>query len=414
MFRLRLPFAALPALCVLAAGCGPGNDAPIPGAATGPTWEPNERPVERPRPFEPTGPEWAVPVPPARGVVPVGEWEPAADPADDPGAAALDRANRLKYAGRHERARPLFEEALRVDPTSARAAYHAACNAVLAGDLPAARVLWDRATDLGLSDYPDAMRDDELGALRADPDFPDRLREIRERYLEDAAEQVGTAYFVTPADVDATPLPGDAGPPVIFLLHGYGDSNESYLDEAVAWARLGWVAVAAPGSVPTGGGRFVWPKGNEADDADRDPEDDAAYETVDGQLRVILADARLSAAADTGRAYLLGFSQGANYAVELTSRRPGTWAGAVGLSPGGEPSGVYWEPDDLDRNSPRPVAMFYGTEEDRTDMLSMWSEGLRAAGWPVRAGEFAGGHQFPPAWRDGLRGEVAAFLLGQR
>jgi predicted esterase len=45
---------------------------------------------------------------------------------------------------------------------------------------------------------------------------------------------------------------------LIFLLHGYGDSHESYFDEAEEWARLGFVAVAVPGSLPARPGAFIW------------------------------------------------------------------------------------------------------------------------------------------------------------
>ena len=64
------------------------------------------------------------------------------------------------------------------------------------------------------------------------------------------------------------------------------------------------------------------------------------------------------------------------------------------------------------------MALFCGTDEDGGDMLATWSAACRAAGWPVRAARFPGGHHFPPDWDapggDSVsrRASVAAFLLG--
>ena len=417
-----VPFAAVLlglAAWTLASGCGPGNDAPIPGASRGPQREDDGRAEPVAAAFSPDGPAWAVPVPPAKAPVHVSDYEPLADD-DGPGDDALRRADRLKSAGRYADARAAYEEALAADPDLARAAYQLACNEALAGDPAAARAAFDRAMAIGFTEYPVARSDDELGVLRTAPDFPDRLRELRRRYLDAAAGEVGTPFFVAPADVNARPLDGDEGPPVILLLHGYGDSHENYLGEAVGWAELGWAAVAVPGSVPAGGGSFVWPKGDEIYEAAGGGEngngEDAAYATVDRQLRVILADPGLNAVADARRAFLLGFSQGANYAAELTSRHPGTYAGAVALSPGGLPEGVYRTPN-LAPSAPRPVAIFYGDREDGAEMLAMWSAACRSAGWPVLADRFPGGHQFPSDWRGdetgagSRRAGTAAFLL---
>ena len=403
------------AILSLGAGCGPGNSAPIPGAATGPEagFDGNGSDADG---FAAEGPAWDVPIPPAKPPVSFRDYEPLDDAAPSPGQAALGEADDLKAAGRYDDARQMYDAALAADPTLARAAYQLACNEALAGNLGPAREAFRRAMTLGYADYPIARTDGELGALRTDADFPDRLRTIRRRYLERAAENVGTPFYITPADLTggdpAEESPDSAGaavgakPPVMLLLHGYGDTHESYAPEALAWAELGWAAVAVPGSIPTGGaGGFVWPTDGEN-----------AYDAVDRQLRALLNDPGLNAVADTSRVFLLGFSQGANQAVMQTVRDPARYAGAVGLSPGGLPRAMYREPR-LDPSAPRPIAMFYGTEEDRRDMLTMWGDACRSAGWPGLFGEFPGAHHFPRDWQGdenepGRRARVAAFLSG--
>ena len=417
--RAFVLLSATGALLSLGAGCGPGNSAPIPGAATGPDAGPDaDFRADGPdgSGFAAEGPAWDVPIPAAKPPVSFREYEPADDAAPSPGQAALDEADALKAAGRHDDARATYEAALTADPTLARAAYQLACNEALAGNPAAARGAFRRAMTLGYADYPIARTDGELGALRADADFPDRLRTIRRRYLERAAENVGTPFYITPADLaggdpaeespDAAGAANGAKPPVMLLLHGYGDTHESYAPEALAWAELGWAAVAVPGSIPTGGaGGFIWPT-----------DGDSAYDAVDRQLRALLNDPGLNAVADTSRVDLLGFSQGANQAVMQTVRDPARYAGAVGLSPGGLPREMYRAPR-LDPSAPRPIAMFYGTEEDRRDMLTMWGDACRGAGWPGLFGEFPGAHHFPRDWggdgeNGGRRTKVAAFLSG--
>ncbi|NNJ27862.1 alpha/beta hydrolase [Alienimonas chondri] len=368
-------------------------------------------------PFDPYSSAWDVPVPQAKAPVALANYEPAAADESSPGQEMLDRADLMKAAGQYDVARGAYEVALERDPDFAQAAYQLACNEALARNEEAARAAFERAMELGYADYVVARTDYELGTLRTAPDFPDHLKEIRRRYLKEAAAKVGTPFYIVPADVQADSeadpeqanaeqagVPNAGGgerPPVMLLLHGYGDSHESYAPEATAWAKRGWAAVCVPGSLPTAEGGFTWPTS-----------DETGYDTVDRQLRAILKDPGLSAVADTSKVYLLGFSQGANHAVMQTVLHPDRYAGAVGLSPGGRPGAIYNDPE-LNAAAPRPIALFYGTEEERGELLTRWSDALTAADWPALCEEFPGAHHFPRDWQDERRARVAAFLLGE-
>ncbi|QDT15193.1 hypothetical protein [Alienimonas californiensis] len=367
-------------------------------------------------PFDPHAAAWAVPVPAAKSPVSLRNYQWIDEGAASPGQTMLERADTLKASGRYDLARTAYELALKQDPAFAQAAYQLACNEALAGNADAARTAFERAVELGYADYPIARADAELGALREEAAFPDRLREIRRRYLKQAARRVGTPFYLTAADLPEAERPGSgpaphagggAKPPVILILHGTGDSHESYAREAMGWAELGWAAVAVPGSLPTANGGFLWP----ADEA-------TAYAAVDRQLRAILKDPGLGTVADVSRVVLMGFSQGANHAAALTARHPDVYAGAVALSPAGRPTGAY-DPATLnggaglDAGRPRPVAMFLGDEEGGEALLARWTAAAQSAGWPVWAEEFPGDRHFPRDWHAERRAKVAAFLLGE-
>jgi len=101
---------------------------------------------------------------------------------------------------------------------------------------------FQQAFDAGFADYPYCYQDHDMGAVREAPGFPDKLRTIRQRYLESRDAMIGTpVVFDAIDDQDES-----ASRPIILLLHGYGDTHESYLDEAGAWASLGFLAVAMP------------------------------------------------------------------------------------------------------------------------------------------------------------------------
>ncbi|MFH5806451.1 alpha/beta hydrolase [Alienimonas sp. DA493] len=389
------------AAALLVAGLGAGCDSkPAPADPAG--GDPTEPAAEAA--FDPHDSAWATPVPPAKPPVPLRAYRRADDGAESPGQDMLERADTLKASGQYDLARTAYELALKQDPEFAQAAYQLACNEALAGNEAAARAAFARALELGYADYPIARADAELGPLREDADFPDRLREIRRRYLKQSAARVGTPFYVTPADLPdgtAENAGGGAKPPVILILHGAGDSHESFAREATAWAELGWAAVVVPGSLPTANGGFLWP----SDEA-------TGYAAVDRQLRAILKDPGLNAVADTSRAALMGFTQGANHAAALAALHPDRYAGAVALSPGGRPAGVY-DPADLDPSRSRPIAMFYGDEEGGEPLLARWTAACQAAGWPVIAEEFPGGRHFPRDWHEERRTKVAAFLLGE-
>ncbi len=298
-------------------------------------------------------------------------------------------ADRFKAAGQHDKAAEDYEAALRLDPELAFAAYQAACNFELAGEHQKAVAQFQKAVELGFDAFPTALEDAELGKIRSLPDFKKQLLLIRERYLASGSEIVGQPYAVRPAGRRP-----DSGWPTILLLHGYGDSNLNYQALCEEWGDLGFVAIAMPGSLPAGDGRYVW--------------SDESTDQTHADLRAALASPLLDGVIDRQRVYLLGFSQGALHAMLLTANYPDQFAGVVGLSPGGSLSDRLAEPT-IKKGRPSKCFFIHGDQEPHAPYVKIWYTACQKAGWKFGSATHPGGHQFPENW-DTLRLEVAKFL----
>ena len=150
----------------------------------------------------------------------------------------VDMADQLKAFEEFSEAESYYQSAMQADPTWAYPPYQLACNYELWNRHEQATPQFARAMELGFDDFPTALTDDELGRIREGASFTASLHEIRERYIASADTRVGVPIAVRPhGDMPVN------GWPVMLLLHGYGDSNVSYLDNAEQWAELGFVAV---------------------------------------------------------------------------------------------------------------------------------------------------------------------------
>ncbi len=373
----------------------PPQDEPPPAASDLPEFVLTTQPSG----FFPEGPDWELPdVTPRPAItmtdaVPLAEeWRAAQqDRSTDAAAArqAMALADRLKAQQQFEDAEQLYRQALELDPTLAHAAYQLACDLALANRPDEARQAWADAIERGFWDYPFCAADEELGVLRTDAEFPDQLRTIFDRYAERAADGSlsGVPVVATPAGTAP-----EGGWPVVMLLHGYGDSNLSYLDEAAAWTELGFEAVAVPGSIPQALGRFNWSP--------------TSFERTHSDLQAILSDP-LCAEANRKQVYLLGFSQGGLHALHLAVRHPAEYAGAVPLSPGGTPAETNL--GTVSRIRQGRVWFVHGAAEGMDRVIAIWRKSLADAGWAVGESTHPGGHQFPEDW-DQERLTVASFL----
>jgi len=180
----------------------------------------------------------------------------------------------------------------------------------------------------------------------------------------------------------------------MLLLHGYGDSNLSYLDQATQWAEHGFLTVAVPGSVPAGEG-FQW-----------------AHESTDtthADLQAILNSPLLKGVADLEQVYLLGFSQGALHGMVLTAENPKQYAGVVALSPGGSFSGKLSKPNLNRSQRPGKIYFTYGDQEPHAPLVAIWQQACQDAQWKFQSQSHPGGHHFPQDW-DEVLPKVAQFL----
>ena len=177
--------------------------------------------------------------------------------------------------------------------------------------------------------------------------------------------------------------PRDAtGPlPVIILLHGAGGYPPNFLQSMKPVAdRLGVILVQPHSSGTTWDLILNMQMGSEpwhGPDARR--------------LDKSLADLFGQAAVDPSRVVLLGFSDGASYALSLGTANPRLFTTVIALSPGG-----FAAPDRIDRA--QRIFIAHGRQDavlpfDRTKDIA---DALRHAGANVRFRQFQGGHQIDP------------------
>ncbi|MCO6458242.1 MAG: alpha/beta hydrolase [Pirellulaceae bacterium] len=299
-------------------------------------------------------------------------------------------ADRLKASEEFAEAEKFYERSMAADPTWGYPPYQLACNYELWNKPELAFPMYAKAVERGFDDFPTALDDDELGRIRDRRDFPATLTEIRNLYIANAATRVGQ-----PIAIPARGQKPATGWPMMLLLHGYGDSNTSYVDNARQWADLGFVSVAVPGSVPLSGGRFQWSR----DSTDPTHQD----------LRAIVQSPLFDGLVNRDKVFVLGFSQGALHAMLVTAEHPDVYAGVVAISPGGPLSERLAEPQ-LSSSRPAGCVFIHGTQEPHAPYVRTWAAACQAAGWRFESRTHPGRHHFPENW-DELRPDVAGFLL---
>lgn len=343
--------------------------------------------------FYPSGEEWSINVPKAQPPVAWSDYEaiekPEAGVERERAELLLRQADQLKREKEFASAEELYLKALEADPQLVQARYQLACNYALWGKKQKASEVFKLAFEEGFADYSFSRDDDELGAIRAEPEFKTRLKTIRERYLSELSKHVGTPVYAEPMD--------KSNPPLIILLHGYGDSNENYFHFFEEWTDGGFLVVAMPGSLPRLGGEgFTWSTDS--------------VEVTRDQLVEVLEAGSLKGKFDPKKVYLLGFSQGAMHAMQVAMMSPDRFHGVVAISPGGRP----WSRGKnylLDPPSTKHKIWFvHGEQESLDPAIKQWAGECRKAGWSVEITEHDGGHHFPADW-ESLQPRIAKFLL---
>lgn len=135
------------------------------------------------------------------------------------------------------------------------------------------------------------------------------------------------AVAYVPASVAAGPVP------LVVLLHGAGGRSERFLDRFVAEAdRGGFMLLALQSKAATwdlvprndrGGGPLAMKSGPVM-----------RYGADVGRIDAVLAELYAKARVDARRSVLLGFSDGASYALSLGLANPQLFAAIIALSPG--------------------------------------------------------------------------------
>lgn len=300
----------------------------------------------------------------------------------------LNYGNRFKAGEQFEEAEEAYLSAIKYDPTLAFAHYQLACNYELWGKSEKAAEQFRTALKKEFSAFPTALSDSELGSLRKRPEFKTQLATLRKKYIDSSGERVGQ-----PVAIPAKGKRPAKGWPVIVMLHGYGDTNLSYVDNAQRWADAGFVAIALPGSVPSLEGRYIWDL-----DSTKPTSDD-----IDAALASPLLDI------DRSRVHLLGFSQGALHALLLAKSDPKRIAGVVAISPGGSLSDQLYKVV-LPSSNRKPKCFFVHAErEPHAPVVQLWGDAYKKAGWEFESATHPGGHHFPEDW-DTMRKHVIDFL----
>jgi len=343
--------------------------------------------------FDPGDSQWELPVPDPRPLIWIDEWKPGGGDSDARVQArrVATLADRYKAQGEFALAEETYQQAVKTDPTWPYPTYQRACNYVLAGQNQKALTAFQAAVKNGFANFTMAAEDDELGFIRELPEFTDHMKTIHQRAVARGNQDVGQPVAFMPKDKEAP----EAGRPVILLLHGYGDTNKSYFEYARDWTRLGYIAVAVPGSVPFGENRFKWPD---------------TTETTRENLQAILATESLASAIDEEKVFLLGFSQGAFHALIVGAEHPEEIAGVVALSPSGSLVSFLLNPEFKPATNGNRLLLVHGREEMHGRLTPRLAAACAKSGWKWQSSIHPGGHHFPGNWET-MRRDVSRFLL---
>jgi hypothetical protein len=139
-----------------------------------------------------------VPRLPPKSLIWVEDWKGAPEPSQKRvnAEAVVQMADGMKAGRQYSNAARGYRTAIRTDPTWPYPVYQAACNFELWGQHDNAVAEFKKAMELGFSDFPTLLSDDELGKIRESPEFTSQLQKVRELYLAGAGQLVGQPIAV--------------------------------------------------------------------------------------------------------------------------------------------------------------------------------------------------------------------------
>jgi predicted esterase len=260
-------------------------------------------------------------------------------------------------------------------------------------------IYWlQRASQTEGVDDEHAGRDPDLETLRQDQRWAGVHRYLRQcsAYWKKSGKTITLVYV--PKGFDK-----EKASPVIVTLHGRGSRPDHFfgLDTQELAEELKLPFVCVSGTLPTGPKAFVWAADGTTADSKR----------VDSALAE--ASDRITAA--PGKVITIGFSEGAQVALEVAARDPEKYAGGIGMSPGAD--------FHLDRIDPSPelkerrfVVTIGGNEHPGNIMLARKDrDWFQKAGVPVQHLTFPGiGHSLPRDFTDRLPKWVGYMLDGKK
>ncbi len=306
--------------------------------------------------------------------------------AQDAGARAPDEAMAFQRAA--------------VDKGATEAEYNLACFAALAGRTDESLYWLQRAAADGGVDAAWAEEDPDLVKPRADTRWPQvraYLRKMARYWSSHTPEQ---QLVTTPK----APVPA-AGRPLVVGMHGLGSRPEDFAGVRFESAaeRAGVAFVGLSGTNARGLHAFVWAE---------DPVLDRAR--VDRGIAAIASQVT----PPPGKVITIGFSQGAQMAVEIAARDPAHFAGAIIMSPGTRKNLDLADiPSSVSLAGRRFVVVVGAGEHPGTVARAKAdAERLRALGAEVyhHAYPDMNRHSFPPDFGVALPRWIAFILEGKR
>jgi phospholipase/carboxylesterase len=186
----------------------------------------------------------------------------------------------------------------------------AALNALLGNKNEALKWL-DKAIDKGFIDLEIINNDPDIDTLRTEPKFKELLSFVEEKKDKIFKDPPFTA-------IEGPQTDGKTKLPLIVLLHGEAENANAILDIWRGVAKENNLVVVSPqGQYIIGEGHYQWGKRLEAQEA--------ALKAIDM--------AKQKYTIDQNKIYIMGFSQGASYALTIGLSNPEIFAGVIALSP---------------------------------------------------------------------------------
>jgi len=172
-----------------------------------------------------------------------------------------------------------------------------------------------------------------------------------------------------------------SGPaPVVLLLHGAGQRADDFLKQFIKEADKTGAILLAPQAAS--GSWTLKPDGGGGADFGSDPA------AIDAALTALFA----KVPANPARVAVLGFSDGASYALSLGLSNPELFKGVAALSPG-----TVWLPPAIDKS--QRIYITHGRHDDMLPLANVRDNivpGLQKAGLTVQVSWHGGEHEVDP------------------